>query len=267
MADREQFEIIMYQKLLFFSFILMTLLFVNTIIFAETITVTTGEWGPWAGKKRFQKGFVCHIIQEAFGRNGYKVKFSFYPWKRAYILLVKGKVDASAYWFPSEERKKMCLYSDVVTQEKVVFFHLKGKPMKDWEKLEDLKGYKIGVSLGHTYTDHFWVLGRQKLLNFELVNNDLINLKKLIYKRIDIFPAALVMGLDIIRTRMNTSFEDQITYHPKPFRVTTGHLIFKKDRKHSKKYLKIFNEGLKELKNDGTYDTYMNDLISGKYSK
>ena len=80
----------------------------------NTISISTGEWVPWTGEKIYKNGFVAHILKEIFKLSGYDVKFQFYPWERAYQSLVKGKVQASAYWYPSDDRKKDVYYSNAI---------------------------------------------------------------------------------------------------------------------------------------------------------
>ena len=165
----------------------------------ETISISTGAWAPWSGKDLPHKGFVLHVVEEAFNNVGYDVEYKFYPWKRAYAMVADGKVQASAYWYESDKRKQDCYYSDKLTEEKIVFFYKKTDPMKNWENLEDLKDYKIGISRGVTYTDRFLELGEKGVLDFDMANNDLTNFKKLVKERIDIFPSAQVMGYKLLR--------------------------------------------------------------------
>jgi len=139
--------------------------------------------------------------------------------------------------------------------------------MRDWNKLEDLKGYNIGISRGNTYTDEFRNLGEKQILTLKLSNNELINFKKLLKKRIDVFPSSLVMAYELLRKNFSSETIEKLTYNKKPLTIATGHLLFPKVRNDSKKYLKIFNSGLKKIKDDGTYDKYMEDLLNGKYSK
>jgi len=239
--------------------------FMNYSAFAqETIKISTGEWSPWAGKDLENKGFVLHMVEEAFGKAGYDVDFKFYPWKRTYALVKTGDVPASAYWYQSEKRKKHTYYSDPVTREEIVFFHKKDKPI-EYDNLKDLKDYKVGVSKGNTYTDHFWELAEQGVLKFDEANDDLSNFRKLVRGRIDIFPCSKIMGLKLLNEEFSQEVADTITYYHKPLTETTGHILFSKARDDTKKLLKIFNKNLQKLKDDGTYDKYKEKLIEGRY--
>ena len=58
-----------------------------------------------------------------------------------------------------------------------------------------------------------------------------------------------------------------IGYAAKPMDVQTGHLLFSKKCSNAEEYLQAFNRGLKKLKENGTYDKYLEDMIQGKYAK
>jgi polar amino acid transport system substrate-binding protein len=232
----------------------------------DSVTISTGEWAPWSGKDLPHNGFVLHVVKEAFKNAGYNVQYKFYPWKRAYSMVASGKVQASAYWYESDKRKQDCYYSDKLTEEKIVFFYKKTNPMSDWKSLEDLQDYKIGASRGVTYTDKFWKLAEQGVLDLDVANDDLTNFKKLVKGRIDIFPSAQVMGYKLLRDNFSPEVVETIETNPKPLATTTGHLLLPKNRDDAQELLKAFNQGLQELKDSGRYDKLLDDVLAGKYS-
>jgi hypothetical protein len=42
-------------------------------------------------------------------------------------------------------------------------------------------------------------------------------------------------------------------------------LAFSRSRKNSENLLRVFNQGLAELKKEGLYNMFLNDLLEGKY--
>lgn len=231
------------------------------------INISTGEWSPWSGKEVPNNGFVLHIVREVFENAGYKVNYQFVPWKRAIIILEKGKVDASAYWYKDEKRDAFAYHSEPVTNEKQVFFYKKTTPVNDWNSLEDLKGFKIGLSRGITYPEELQNLIDSKVLTGEVVNDDLLNFRKLVHGRIDLFPGAEVAGNEILSKEFPPDTQETIGYSSKPLSVTTGHILFSKKSPKAEEYLKVFNEGLQKIRESGTYDNYFKALLRGDYSK
>lgn len=233
----------------------------------KTISVATGEWAPWTGEDLPHSGFVCRVVEDVFNRAGYEVIFAFYPWQRAYSMVAHGRVDASAYWYESEKRKADCYYSDPLTREEIVFFHLKTKPMKDWESLSDLEGYRIGASRGNTYTDRFWKLGEQGVLAIELADSDLANFKKLLAGRIDLFPSAKRRGYTLLAIHFSDDAVAALGHHEKPLAEQTGHILFPRAKKDSLRLLQVFNEYLSRLRADGTYRRYIEALEYDAYDR
>jgi polar amino acid transport system substrate-binding protein len=234
---------------------------------AEIITIATLEYAPWTGKNLKSNGFVNHVITEAFQRKGDTVKFKYLPWKRGVTETKNGQYSALSYVYWSKDREKEFYLSEPISVEKIVFFHLKSNPIKNWQTLDDLKNYKFGATRGYTYTKEFWKAAESKRLRVDVTNSDIQNFKKLLAGRIDIFPSGLVNGNSILQKEFDASKSDLLSFHPKPLSKTTGHLAFTKSRKNSESLLRIFNQGLAELKKEGLYDKFMDHLLAGKYSQ
>jgi len=233
----------------------------------EIITISTLEYSPWTGKNLKYNGFVNHVITEAFQRKGYTVKYTYLPWKRGVTETKNGKYSALSYVYLSKDWEKDFYISDAISDEKIVFFHLKSNPMKDWKTLDDLKNYKFGATRGYTYTQEFWEAAESNRLKVDVTDSDLQNFKKLLVGRIDIFPSGFVNGYSILQKEFDASKSDLITFYPKPLSRTTGHLAFTRSRKNSENLLRIFNQGLAQLKEEGLYNKFMDDLLAGKYSQ
>jgi polar amino acid transport system substrate-binding protein len=232
----------------------------------EIITVATLEYHPWTGKNLKFNGFVNHVITEAFQRKGYSVKFTYLPWKRGVIETKSGKYAALSYIYLSKDREKEFFLSDPISEEKIVFFHLKSNPIKDWTTLDDLKDYKFGATRGYTYTIEFWQAAKSKQIKVDVTDSDKQNFEKLFAGRIDIFPSGLVNGYSFLQKEFEAGKSNLLSFHPKPLSKTTGHLAFTKSRNDSEKLLRIFSQGLAELKQEGLYDQFVLDLLAGKYS-
>ena len=231
----------------------------------KSITIATLEYAPFTGKNLKFNGFVNHVIAEAFKRRSYAVKFAYLPWKRAVTETKNGQYPALSYVYLTKDREKEFYLSDPISDEKIVFFHLKSNPIQDWEILEDLKNYKIGATRGYTYTREFWQAVESKQLKVEIADSDKQNYKKLLAGRIDLFPSGLANGYSFLRKEFPLSNFRLITYHPKPLSETTGHLAFSRSTKDSKNTLQLFNQGLAKLKQEGLYDKFVRNLLDGKY--
>ena len=247
--------------------LLLLLLFLAFSLHSQKkLSIITSEFSPFISEKSAEGGFITHMITLAFKESGYKVKFTYVPWARNYEEAKDGEYDASSYWYLSDERKKLFYYSDAVTDEKLVFFYKKGDNIKNWSKLTDLSQYKIGVTTGYTYTKEFWDLGNNNQLNLDSAASDLNNFQKLLKGRIDLFPSGIIGGYDILNQNFSRQIVQSLDTLETPLTRSTGHVLFLRSDPDSEKYLKIFNEGLKSIRDKGIYDRFYNKLLKGYYS-
>ncbi len=198
---------------------------------------------------------------------GINVIWGFFPWKRAFYNAEVGTSwDVSAVWWPSKKTKNKFLISEPVVKTSFVFFHLRTRKF-DWNSFEDLKGLSIGITRGYYYGEAFDDAIKRKIFKTQTVNQDEQNYLKLIYKRIDIFPNDLLVGLSQIKNVLSPPASELLTFHPKEFKITTLNLIISKKCKKGKFFLDKFNSGLKKLKESGKKDQMLDDVYKGKYNK
>lgn len=259
----------MRQRLLRISHILVVLALVTCLapstLAQSAITISVGEHAPWCGKKLHHNGYYLHIISEAFSFSGIKVNYEYSPWSRAYEQAVSGKTDATAFWHPSKDRDKDSYFSvplDVTTN---VFFHVGRNAMPEWETLMDLRGLRIGATLGYTYTKEFWDLAESGELDVQLTHSDEINMKKLLQGRLDLVLCEPRRGMTILKGLKKAVSGRVVTYDAKPLKSSTIHVLFPKIKPNSLELLRAFNDGFEKLKKSDLYKTIKTNLEDGVY--
>lgn len=230
-----------------------------------TILIATGEYPPWTSQQIKKNGFVNHVISEAFMRQGYKVDYIYLPWARSYADTESGKYAALSYWACTEKVQPTFYCSDYMHKEAYVFFHEKTLPFPNWETLSDLTGLRIGATRSYTYTKEFWNAYEDRSLNIIINNDDNISFNMLVRGRLDTIVVSSITGLMILNKQFPPEIIQNITFNDRPLVENTAHLLLPKKIKSSLELLKAFNTGLAEIKQDGTYDKYMNNLIMGRY--
>ncbi|MBB1485523.1 substrate-binding periplasmic protein [Oceanospirillum sediminis] len=239
----------------------------SSVAIAQTIRIATGEYPPFCSSSAKHYGFVSHVISEAFAREGHQVEFDFLPWKRALYQTSNGEYDATSWWVYSDERAAKFYYSDTVVTNSVHFFYVKAHNFDfDWKTLSDLDDYRLGVTRGYFYNEEFTQYREENTDRFDVVNSDEQSLKRMLLKRIDLFPVNVVVGLELLRTKFGPNVIHQITYHPRPLSSKDGFILFPKSQANSAQLSAIFNSGLKKLKADGSYERMQENLLSGYYS-
>ncbi|MBQ0730407.1 MAG: transporter substrate-binding domain-containing protein [Oleispira antarctica] len=232
----------------------------------EKVTIAVGEWPPYIAQDQKHNGVVSHIITDIFAELGIDASVQFYPWSRAYNETRDGLHAASAIWMDKEERKIDFIYSDPVLIEQFVFFHHK-ELLFNWKDVNDLKNFNIGGIYASSYgpeLDQALTKGEIKL---DRVNRPQQNFKKLLKKRIDLFPFEINVGNSVLKKYFSTKQRQKIVHHPKPLLNNSSFLLFPKTLKSSKDLSERFNRQLKIIKDNGKYDVYFKRLEQGYYEQ
>lgn len=220
----------------------------------KVVRISNGDWAPFMGEKLPHHGFVSRIVAEAFALEGLQVDYSFYPWARAFAIAQQGDVDASIGWYRTPEREKDFWFSEPVFLESQVLFHLKERPLV-WKKLDDLKGKRIGATIGYTYGAEFQAMEEAQAIRVERTPSDAQNLEKLLRGRVDAVVLSQAVGARLVKG-MGPDRASLITFHPTPVNAGTLHVIFPKKSATSQDLLKQFDRGLKKLKASGADERY-----------
>ena len=258
----------MVKKLAKLIFGILAISTVSSNIFAEeTITILNGEWAPYTSKKLKHYGVSSHIVTEAFALSGIKVEYDFYPWARIGKMVKMGKKGGvTLIYTKTPEREKYAVYSEPILIAHSAFFHLKSYPF-DWEIIEDLKGIPIGGTYSYNYGPEFRSAEKNKTIQVDWVSTDLQNLKKLLAGRIKIFPIAVDVGFALLNTEFSREEAQLITYHPKSFATQEFHVLISKKNEDHERLIRLFNKGLKSLKDSGVFDRYYEASRRGEYHR
>ena len=230
---------------------------------AEQITLTSGEWRPYLSEQLPHYGVLSRIVSEAFALEGVTVRYVFRPWPRALAEAQQGSAQGSVVWSvgaPGSSRNRDFHFSHLVYEDKSGFFYRKDFPFT-WTNINEVAiKYKVGGVAGYEYAF-------EKLPGalIDRAPSDELAMRKLLAGRFDVFPSSLGVGMYVLRTRFTPDEASRIAYHPGTFAKTRYHLILPRSLASSKRHLKLFNKGLRRLKDSGRYDQYLADLDAGKY--
>lgn len=253
---------------------LMKLFLVVNVIFSvtntysmETVSLATGEWLPYSSKKELKhNGIALHIATAAFEKESIKVNYQYLPWKRGYEYGKRGIVDGATPWALTTERQIDYYFSEPILYVTKVLFYKKGL-IFDWKTVDDLKKYKVGITLGYTYGYEFDKAVKEKKFAPVVVNYDKENILYLSKGVIDIFPMDRIVGYFNINKYLTKELADQITHHPKPIMAKTPVCVMlsKAKKEKSLRLVQLFNSGLQKLKKSGEYDLFLQNFQDGKY--
>lgn len=212
----------------------------------KIVKIAAGEWPPFIGQELEEFGFVGKTIEQAFATQGYQVEFHFFPWKRAYKEASEGEFVATAIWMFAQERTEHFYFSEPVAQEEFVFFHRKSDDFS-WQRLEDLEGKHLGGGLGYSYGEELDALIEDGHVTIHRVADPTKAFQFLKYRRVELVPEEKHIGLSTLN-KLPYETQALISFHPKPFLTNSNYLMFSKAHPDGEKLLRVFNQGLSQLK-------------------
>ncbi|MGF1740565.1 transporter substrate-binding domain-containing protein [Vibrio profundum] len=231
----------------------------------ETIRLTSGEWAPYYGAKLPYQGFDSHIVQAAFATQGINVHYQFYPWVRAlHIAKHDSSFRGGVGWGSTKEYRQDFLISQPTSSYEMVFFHRADMPF-EWKSYASLQGLKLGLTLGYTYPEELIQYIEDEKIDVEWSSQDELNFKKLARGRIDLYPDDKLVGLSVINRIFKPQAVEQLTFNTKAINTDKLHLVLAKSNPDNSRLLTLFNQGLNEIKKNGTYDKIMGELSLGMY--
>ena len=234
------------------KFLALISILLSNVTFANTIKIAAGEWVPFQGSKLKNYGCIAELISKAFSSQGYKVEYSFFPWKRSYILAKIGKFDGTSYWFDRKDRREDFLFPERnISVERSSFYYKKGSGFS-WQKMSDLRGKTIVINDGLTYPQHILDDFKKYNINKFVVNTRVQNFKIIAIGRADVTLIADKMGDDLL-SKEPKKIRDLIVKHPRPVVENKGYLLISRKTKRGKKLLQSFNLGFKKVFEDPLY--------------
>lgn len=223
---------------------------------AEPVRLTNGEWPPYLGKHLPHNGVASRIVAEAFALQGIEVHWEFHPWARSLQLAERGQRAGSAVWLRSNERDAKFFISDPVVESGYYLFHRKGFSF-DWAQVADLQGQRIVGTRGYDYGEAFQQAESSGQLRVNRVTSDETAFRQLLAGRVDLFPMDKVVGFDMLHQHFTAAERAQLSFHPKPLRADSLHLLLSREVAGNAELLERFNRGLAQLRESGKVAQYL----------
>jgi len=226
---------------------------------ADTIQLATGEWPPYTSDAMKNKGFASEIVKHVLNDMGHKTQIGFYPWRRCYQYVLWDKVWGAFPYSITVDRSEEVLFSDEIASSTSKLFFFSATPHKPtyvYNKLTDLRQYKLGAVIGYFYEEMF----KKAKLNVDYVAKEKMALEKLMLGRIQLFPLNEMVGWAMIKNQFPNQAKHFGTLE-KPLNHSSLHLIINKKNSNAKQLLDQFNTQLKIFMKSPQYQT-----IIQKYS-
>lgn len=247
-------------RILFFALMLLSSCS-NFSLAGETLRFTSLEWPPYVGENLPGKGLSTEILKAAFAAEGYKnIQVHFFPWSRALSQLeINEKYIGCFPAYYSKERAKKFIFSNAINISPIRLAYTKDNPIQ-WKNLIDLKGKRIGIVQDYVNPIELDQLFSNNTLTADVAISDLSNLSKLAYKRIDL----AIIDTNVFDYLISTdaylqSIKNTLLIGTQTIEEKKLFVLFSKSTK-GKKYVEIFNRGLKKIDASKITKNYMTTL-------
>lgn len=157
---------------------------------AQEIIVATEIWEPYNFVKDGKViGISTEIVERTLQQAGIAIKggkIGVYPWARAYAMVLEYENVLIYTLLRTEEREKLFKWvGPLIPAEKFYFYKHRTRSDVIVKTLDDAKKYRIGVLRNSVHEQFLTAHGFPKE-SLEKVSDQVFNLKKLIYDRIDL---------------------------------------------------------------------------------
>lgn len=216
---------------------------------ARDISMVTVDWAPLYASNLKGGGVLTEVVKSAFKRKGHNATLQWHPWKRCMVLVGKGKSDIAMGAYFSKERARNYLYSDPFFEVNIGLVALKEIGITSYKSLQELKKYTIGVNKHWVNSPQF---DAATYLKKDYSQTHIVTLRKLFGRRIHMIVTSIpVLQYEVGRMKHHSLSEVVIL---DPLLATNKlYLISGFKLKDHKQIIQDFNEGLAEIKKDGTY--------------
>lgn len=222
---------------------------------ADTLYLTSLEWPPYSGESLTAQGASVAVAKAAFEAMGHELIVEFYPWSRAVALATNNDKYAGyfpEYYYDSEE----FLFSDPMGQGPLGFVEAVDNPV-EWNSLEDLTEYSIGVVQDYVNTEELDQMIASGEINASAVTSDSQNVLKVAGGRIDMAVIdSNVLDYLLENDPRVSGVVGKVQMDEKLLVEKDLYIAFKNNG-DGEKWLDIFNEGLTKINVDAIMAEYM----------
>lgn len=213
----------------------------------STVRIGIGEYPPFKVETELGGGPLTEIVVESFKARNINASVDWVPNNRAIAGVMAGHFDGSFGWAHSAERDETLLFSSKpIYTYRMVFVQRVGERL-DWGSLADLGKLRIGVTRGNFYSQPFADLVAQGVLAVDEATDDIGNLKKLLRKRVDLFPLEESVARYLINTKLEPGEAPQLVVQDKSFWTVPIHFVVSKKVPNAQEIMDAFDAGYREL--------------------
>lgn len=230
---------------IFFSFFL--LLTLSAFNQSDGLKLASDVWPPFTNIET-EKAFALDLVEEALMRAGYPSSTEILEFTDVISGIDAGGYDGTAALWLSSDRKQKYLFSAPYLHNQLVLVGLKGSDVSA-SSFDEFEGVQIGVVNNYAYgmdinSDKVTLLSGK---------SDQQNLERLLSKQIDYMLVDALLIQYLLKYQVNDVTE-YLEISTKPIMTKPLYFALRKDLPEAENILAKFNEEIREMIADGTYN-------------
>lgn len=237
--------------MLVFVLLFAAVAFLGRAAAAESVVFACNEFPPYKMENSDTglPGFDVEFLEEAFKRSGIAIEIVYMPWIRALKEAKDAHVDGVCSCSRTEERDSYLLYSEPLGKASSGLFSLAENDPAQPARLEEVRGKTIGVIRGYNLIEN---LEKAGIEDFILLSSEQQAARMLLRNRLDYY-----YGYEAPTRFYLKQLGDAERFRYNEISHREYFSCFSKNVAGSTTLLKRFNEGLKQIKDDGTHQAIL----------
>lgn len=231
----------------------------------DSIVVLVEHWPPWLvahdeDRQQITDGIAVNLIREAFRRMGMTPVFETVPWVRALTQMEEGDADLIPVIARTEERTRHMVFTDPLYTDQLLLVTAAGDGSKqrcEWTRAGNMNERTVGTVRNYAYGARWRAFRKARNFSVVAANDDLTNLKKAAGGRLDY----TVQFLSNLRANLAASEVDpqELSLCDRPIETIPLYVGISKQSPMAA-HVEEFNQVLRAMKRDGTYQRLLGDL-------
>lgn len=225
---------------------------------SPTLKLGGQVWDPYINNQLPAGGLVVNLVTAVLERAGYQVEMQYMPWQRVAESIAEGELDISIASWHNETRAKEMEFTDAYLNNQLVIVKRKDDPLtfnnqQEFKQNITDQGYRLGVFKDYGYGDFFAEVAPLVSLNYFKYCSQMI--RDVAQKKTDLALIDSWTAQQSLKTSKNIS--QHISILPTALIEQRLHAAISLKRKDHKEIAIAFNESLKEMREDGSYQALL----------
>jgi polar amino acid transport system substrate-binding protein len=230
---------------------------------AQRAAFTTLEWPPYTGADIPEQGASAKVARMAFAAAGIDdFELVFFPWRRT--VLTARHDDRFIGYMPEYHARHIeqdFIFSDCMGTSTLGLIENPKRPV-EWETLDDLRRYTIGVVTGYVNTTEFDAMANTGELHVDLSVDDAANIRKVAESRIDLAVIDAHVFAYLMKTDSHLAqYKGRVRLDERPLETKCLYLCFRRSPE-GRGLADAFNAGLRKIEWRRVQSAYFDEILN-----